>query len=918
MLDNNPTVIEDRTKELYCRHGFTTLTDIQAKSLPVICRKKNSILIAPTGSGKTEAAIMPIITMIKESTTLHNKGIKALYITPLRALNNDVFRRIEKYTISQELQLDVRHGDTSSVKKKKMSNDPPDVLITTPETLGVILANSTFIYHLSTVEWVIIDEVHELLPSERGSHLSLSLERLEMAAKKKLVRVGLSASVADPREAGRFIAGSGRNVAVLMDTSMREYDIDIKFINSTINYVCQQIIEYIEPFVRQKRSIIVFTNTRDEAEYIAAILKSLAKFSVDVHHGSLSRTGREETEKKLREGSARLVVCTSSLELGLDIGSVELVVHYGSPRQISKLTQRIGRSRHNNHRSAKGIIITTSHDDELEAHTILCRSKKGQMEEQGIHQKPSDVMAHHLVGISLQTRMSVLISEAYQIITKSYPFRNLPIEQMVETLRILADLGLVRLDLKANSFRYTSRAYRYYFDNLSMIPYIQKFEVIDVVSKRKIGMLDQQFVGDFGESGNVFVLKGLQWKILSIDQNQFVVNVEPLHGITLNVPYWAGEMIPVDYLTAVQVAQNRRNVSKTQTFFSREVADKSLRILNELPTSRLIVVESNRRSNALILHTPYGTKVNNTLACLLSTLLSSHLGYVVESRSDAYRILLTSTVRIGRTYIERILNEVVDCEPVLVASFSGTYIMNWKMWTVCKRFGIVSKETFYDKRVARLLYDRYKKTPVSAEAIRELVHEKFDIFATNRILNEYANGLIRLRWVEVEEFTDLAKPTANRYQRISASPLSMETGVIELVKDRLLNTKHRLICIRCGRWERVFETKDVPDHLQCNKCRSRLITATYVSDLQLSSIIARRLKGTKISSDENRKFDRAWKIASLINSFGRKAVIVLSGHGIGADTAARVLRDNIDETMLFKSIYEAEKQYVLTRGFWND
>jgi ATP-dependent Lhr-like helicase len=202
MLDNNPTVIEDRTKELYCRHGFTTLTDIQAKSLPVICRKKNSILIAPTGSGKTEAAIMPIITMIKESTTLHNKGIKALYITPLRALNNDVFRRIEKYTISQELQLDVRHGDTSSVKKKKMSNDPPDVLITTPETLGVILANSTFIYHLSTVEWVIIDEVHELLPSERGSHLSLSLERLEMAAKKKLVRVGLSASVADPREAG--------------------------------------------------------------------------------------------------------------------------------------------------------------------------------------------------------------------------------------------------------------------------------------------------------------------------------------------------------------------------------------------------------------------------------------------------------------------------------------------------------------------------------------------------------------------------------------------------------------------------------------------------------------------------------------------------------------------------------------------
>jgi ATP-dependent Lhr-like helicase len=911
--------IEANTREFYRNQGFTNLTNIQAKSLPVICRKIDSILIAPTGSGKTEAAILPVLTMIRDSNVEKSKGIKALYITPLRSLNNDVFRRIEKYSNYLGLSLEIRHGDTSAVKKKKMANHPPDVLITTPETLGIILTNSILIGHLASVEWVIVDEVHELLPNERGSHLSMSLERLEKVARNRPSRIGLSASVADPREAGRFVAGSGRNIAVLMDRSLREYDIEIKYVNGSINDVCRLILTYVDPMIHEGKSILVFTNTRDEAEYIGTILKSRARFGVDVHHGSLSKTSREETEKKLREGSAGLVVCTSSLELGLDIGSVDLVIHYGSPRQISKLVQRIGRSRHNNRRSAKGLIITSSHDDELEAHAILCRTRKGEMEEQEIHQMPFDVMAHHLVGISLQARTSIPISEAFQLIKKSYPFRNLQISDLMMSLKILADIGLIRIDIAENSYRYTLRSYKYYFSNLSMIPFVQKFEVVDIVAKRKIGMLDQQFVGDYGERGNVFVLKGLQWKIVSIDEKRLVVNVEPLRGVTMNVPYWAGETIPVDYLTAVRVAESRRRSVNSDVFFSRETVENSLAFLKELPGSKLILIESSRKNNSLILHMPFGTKVNNTFASVISTLLSSQLGYVIESRSDAYRILLTSAAaRIGKAHIERIFNELVDCEPILIASFSGTYVMNWKVWTVGRRFGIVSKESVYDKKIARLLYDRYMKTPVSAEAIRELVHEKYDVLTTNRILQEYANDLIRLQWVEVEEFTDLAKPTVERYQRFSAAPLSLETGIIELVKERLLRTKHRLICIRCGEWERVFETKDVPDQIHCKKCRSRLITATYVSDLELPSIIIKKLKGAKITADDNRRFDRAWKIASLINNFGRKAITVLSGHGIGADTAARVLRNSIDESTLYRSIYEAERQYVLTRGFWND
>lgn len=911
--------IEVKTRELYKNLGFTNLTSIQVKSLPVICRKIDSILIAPTGSGKTEAAILPVLTVIRESDVQKSKGVKALYITPLRSLNNDVFRRIEKYTSYLGLQLEIRHGDTSAIRKKKMSDSPPDVLITTPETLGIILTNNKLINHLTSVQWVIVDEVHELLSNERGSHLSVSMERLEKIASNRPSRIGLSASVANPGEAGRFVAGSGRKIAVLTDRSMREYDIDIRYVNGSINDVCNLIIACVDPMLHQKNSILVFTNTRDEAEYLGTILRSRARFGVDVHHGSLSRINREETERKLREGSAGVVVCTSSLELGLDIGSVGLVIHYGSPRQISKLVQRIGRSRHNNRKSAKGLIITNSHDDELEAHAILYRMRKGEMEEQEIHQLPFDVMAHHLVGLSLQVRTSVPISEAFQLIRKSYPFRNMQISDLIMSLRILADIGLVRIDITENSYKYTLRSYKYYFSNLSMIPFVQKFEVVDIVGKRKIGMLDQQFVGDYGERGNVFVLKGLQWKIISIDEKRLVVNVEPLGGVTMNVPYWAGETIPVDYLTAVRVAESRRRNANSDVFCSRETIENSLVVLKTLPSPKVILIESSLKNNALILHVPFGTKVNNTLALVLSTLLSSQLGYMVESRSDAYRILLTShATRIGKAHIERIFNDLVDCEPILIASFTGTYVMNWKVWTVGKRFGIVSKESVYDKKIARLLYDRYMKTPLSNEAIRELIHEKYDVFTTNRILYEYANRLIRLEWVEVEEFTDLARPTVERYQRFSASPLSLETGIIELVKERLLRTKHRLICIRCGEWERVFETKDVPDQISCKKCKSRLITATYVSDLELSSIIVRKLKGAKISAEGSRKFERSWKIASLVNNFGRRAITVLSGHGIGADTAARILRNSIDEPTLYRGIYEAERQYVLTRGFWND
>lgn len=903
--------------EKFRKEGFPSLTAIQRKAFPVISRKINCLLVAPTGSGKTEAAVLPVFTMLANQKSA-GKMIRAMYITPLRALNNDVLRRVVGYAQSEGLRVEIRHGDTTVLARKKIVEDPPDVLITTPESLAVVLTSEKMLAALKNLQWVIVDEVHELVANERGAHLSLSIERLQAASSQKITRIGLSATVGNLREAAQFVSGAATRNAVLVDSASRGYDIDVRFVKGSLNNVAHFIIEYIK-INKIEGSILLFTNTRDEAEYLGTILKNQNEIKVDVHHGSLSKEMREETEHTLRSGEAGIVVCTSSLELGLDIGSVDLVIHYGSPRQVSKLMQRIGRSRHNKKSFAKGLVVTNNPDDEIEALAIIRRMKKGSIEEQKMHEGALDVMAHHLVGLAMQTRDPIKVEYAHDLITRAYPFRNISLFDVKSCLDILASHNVIRYDRDKDTYLRKIKAYKYYFENLSMIPHVLKFEVIDSISKRRIGTLDQQFVGDYGEKGNVFVLKGSQWRVLAVDEARLVVNVEPLRGAAINIPYWVGEMIPVDFKTAEEVGEIRSQAAGGRVKLSTSIMEDTKKALKIVPDSESIVVESYVARNVLVIHSVFGSKVNNTIASLLSTILSSQLGYVVESRSDAYRIMLTSSARIVKGKFEAVLSDVYDLEPVIIAALTGTHNINWKVWMVAKRFGMISREAIYDKKIARMIYDRYSKTPLSAESIRELVHDKYDMMQTQIVLDDIKKSKIKIHWIEVTEFSDLAKTIIEHSGKMaSAMPLNIEVGLMELVKDRLEKTKHRLICIRCGKWERVMETRDVPQEISCTYCKSRLITATYWSDDEMSKIIRTRLAGGKLTTEQNHKFDRAWKVASLVNNFGKMAVIVLAGHGVGADTAARILRNYVDDEQVYKSIYEAERQYVITRGFWAD
>jgi len=509
----------------------------------------------------------------------------------------------------------------------------------------------------------------------------------------------------------------------------------------------------------------------------------------------------------------------------------------------------------------------------------------------------------------------VQVNFAFETLTQAYPFRNLTLEDFFNVLELLDSNYLLFFDRDKMTFWKKAKAYRYYFENLSTIPNILKFKVFDTVGKKVIGTLDQRFVGDFGDSGNVFVLRGLQWRILNVDEKSFTVNVEPFRARGITVPYWEGESIPVDYNTAKKVGVLRSRVNSG----SLSLQNKTISELNlgVIPNENTIVVESVRSQGILVLHACFGTKINATLATLLSSMLSSMLGFVVEARSDAYRIVLSSTSRISEKLLNEILNDEYDLYSIVTASLAGTHNVNWRTWCVAKKFGVVGRESVYERKSARFIFERYSKTSLVKEALRELYHDKYDLLNTDIILKKIRNDEIKIKWFDVKNFSKLAEPIIDHTTKYYSSPSSIDKGILELVKSRLLKTKHRLVCARCGKWMRVIETNEVKNFLSCPYCKGRQITATFYSDYDLPKIIQKKYLGKKISADEKHKFERAWKVSSLIENFGKTAIIVLSGYGVGADTAARILRNMVGEENLYKQIYEAERQYVMTRGFWD-
>ena len=330
-------------------------------------RGKNALLMAPTGTGKTEAAFLPILDNIIRNGLARTRGIKLLYVTPLRALNRDMLERMKWWCKRFDVRLGVRHGDTTSAERAGQSMAPPDIMITTPETLQAMLTGRRIRESLASLRWVVIDEVHELAEDKRGSQLAIALARLKRITGREFQIIGLSATVGSPETMAKFLVGIEGDcevVRVPVEKSLEltvvrpEATSDDKVFAETI-FTFPEVaarLRLIRETVERYRSVIIFTNTRSEAEALANRFRVWdVKLPIGIHHSSLSRATREAVERDLREGKLSGVISTSSLELGIDIGFLDYVIQYNSPRQVSRLIQRVGRSGHKVGQTSKGM-----------------------------------------------------------------------------------------------------------------------------------------------------------------------------------------------------------------------------------------------------------------------------------------------------------------------------------------------------------------------------------------------------------------------------------------------------------------------------------------------------------------------------------------------------------------------------------
>ncbi|MDG7025976.1 MAG: DEAD/DEAH box helicase, partial [Nitrososphaerota archaeon] len=425
--------------------GFDSPTDPQEMLLPIVREGKNALLMAPTGTGKTEAALLPILDAMVREGEPREKGTKLLYITPLRALNRDMLDRMQWWCKRFDIRLGVRHGDSSQAERTNLSLAPPDILITTPETLQILLVGRRIRQNLAKLRWVVVDEAHELSEDKRGSQLSVGLERLRDVAEKELQVVGLSATVGSPEKVAQFLVGSGRKCEVVRVPVEKSLSLRVDAPRATGDdkILADSIYSYpevaarlrtVRELVEKYRSVLVFTNTRSEAEALSSRFRVWdPSFPIAVHHSSLSKATREAVEKGLKEGKLLGVICTSSLELGIDIGFLEYVVQYNSPRQVTRLIQRVGRSGHRIGQVSNGLVITQDSDDTLEA-AVLCRkSVMGELEPLEPVFNPYDVAIHQVAGLLIE-QTSWNFDDLMALFRRSYAYADLDAERLKKVL----------------------------------------------------------------------------------------------------------------------------------------------------------------------------------------------------------------------------------------------------------------------------------------------------------------------------------------------------------------------------------------------------------------------------------------------------------------------------------------------------
>ncbi len=912
--------------------GIKEFTKFQVSVFRSVFKGENLLVVAPPGAGKTEAAILPIFYKLFKEPINNQKGIKLLYITPLRALNRDMERRLVSLGEKVNLKVQVRHGDTSNALRRLQASHPPDVLITTPETLQVILVSRKMRKHLSCVKFVVVDEIHELFSSKRGVQLSLGLERLNRLVKGSFQRIGLSATVKNPYKLGVALMGTSRPFKVFIDKGKKKFSFTIDLFED----FNKDLPALLKEHIAHHNAVLVFVNTRELAERLSSSLqRKYPSLGVEVHHGSLSKEHRELVEKNFKEGKLKALICTSSLELGIDIGSVDSVVQVLSPRSVSRLVQRIGRSGHKFGKFlygvSEGLILSNSMIDLLESLAIVKLMFKNELETGNHYAAPLDVLAHQIVGLTLE-KQEISVKEIFEVISRSIFFKNFSTDNLLNVLFFLKKLGLLFFD--GEKLRRAKKGLLFYFQHVSTIPAIRHFPVIDVSSNKVLGFVDEKFIGRIADGTTSFIIKAQPWKVVKVEEEK--VLVEKWKWENNIIPSWIGEMLPVSFKVAQEVRSilsTLMNGSLTQkeekNLIDLYLTDYSKQRIQQLiaeirrenlhvPTNENISVKLFK--NHILLYTFLGTKANETLKILLSYFLGQKLGFSIVAFSDQYGVLL-KVPGLNINYIYEFLDGL-NLKKLQANLFNASLLLNdfiWHVYQVSKRFGVTEENvTFLEfKKFYEKFLKIYKETPIFLEAYNEFLVGNMDLKIVKEFIKNFQEGKIQLHLIKEDEKMAFYPPLMNYKNFLSCTshqiPLSL---IIEEFKEKIKNKQVKLICVFCGKWLAVRRIKYI-EKVKCPRCRSIFIGITDPNDELSFKVLKKHKLGLSLPQREKEVLKKLMDSADLVANFGLKAVIALSVFGVGARTAKKILSTRpLSEEDFFKELFTAEKTFIRTREFW--
>ncbi|MFD1570584.1 DEAD/DEAH box helicase [Halorubrum laminariae] len=962
--------------------GFSTPTEPQRAAIPPLADGKNALVLAPTGTGKTETAMLPVFDALVAARDAPGdpprEGISALYITPLRALNRDMMDRLEWWGDRLDIEVAVRHGDTTQYERSKQADDPPDVLITTPESLQAILTGSKMRVALESVAHVVIDEVHELAAAKRGAQLTIGLERLRRVA-GPFQRIGLSATVGDPDEVGKFLVGCGRRdpdregdrafetveVAAGSRTDVRVLDPEITDRDTTLagelatDETTASHVRTIRDIVAEHDSTLIFVNTRQTAEALGSRFKTLAErdrenagggadadegvadpTEIELHHGSLSKEVRIDVEDRFKSGDLDGLVCTSSMELGIDVGRVDHVVQYGSPREVARLLQRVGRAGHRRDLVSEGTVVTQGGDDTLEALAIARRADAELVEPANIHHGSLDTVANQIVGLVMDDG-EIHAREAYETVTNAYPFRDLSEPQFQEIVRELDGNRLLWLDEETDILEKSGGTWQYFYANLSMIPDESTYEVYDMSSRRQIGTLDERFVVNFAGPGETFVQRGEMWRITEVDEEEERVNVTPIPDPAGEVPSWVGQEIPVPKPVAAEVGRIRGEVAaalsagSTPAAVAGDLAERypadpetiatalqpvvdHVEAGHPVPTDERIVIEGYGRTMAV--NAAFGHEVNETLARLLAALVGQRAGSSVGMDVDPYRIEFEVPSEVDAGDFREVL-ESTDPEKLtayLELALKKSDALKFTLAQVAAKFGAVKR---YREGRGKFGGDRLlaalEGTPVYEEALREVFHVDLAVDETAEVLAAVqSDGTTRDDGIELataRERTPLG--TAGRSSGTEfLVPENADADVIETVRERIQNDRVIQFCLHCTDWTQTTKVRRVRDQPECPECGSTRIAALNPWDEETVAAVRAEEK----DDEQERRTERAHRSASLVQTHGKRAVIALAARGVGPHNAARIINKlREDESEFYRDVLRQEREYARTQSFWD-